>query len=314
MRTLKGNSNFYTYEFTDILTQNLIRRFEYGLVEAGAYTNVTLTGSTSGFANLQRTIDDSYGGVGRVYEGFGMSWVWETDYDVPSGYTTPIVASGVYVNNVFFPTATTSGTYAHKIEFRHGRVTFDTAIPAASGVKCEYSFRDVDVLSTDDKRWKTVVQEYDKLYEHIGPTQPSGLASILKENRVWLPSIFIDVSNNTLKPLQLGGGEIANCTVRYTCLAEKGFVRNRLVDTINNQYSTVISLFDSNKVPRSYNYDGSLYPSGVSYPTASNRYGPYFWSFCLIEQTHVNKINPMIDIYAGEVVQNMSVSRHGNTY
>lgn len=318
MPVLRGNKNFYDYDVSDILKYNLETWLDYGLLEMGAYTNATFNNAqTSGLCTLQRTYDDTLGGFGRCYEGMGPGWVWETGITpIQASGTTinpPFQVSGVYINNTFYPIST-SGTYAHKVDYRRGRIVFDNKIPTSSVVKCEYSFKDIGIYTVDSKQWKTIVQEYETWYSRIGELAPSGVGAALKEHRLWLPSVYIGVYDGTSEALQLGGGELAICTVRYFVFSDKPFVAQRLADTLNNQKEKVLTLFDINAVPTPLKNNGTLNTTHLTYPSLADREGQYFWTYAQIEDSSGGVQISLSDLYRAYITQNIVVQRYNRTY
>lgn len=314
MSTLRGTKSFYDYDITDTMSHNVRSWLDHGLLELGAYTLAKFNLPTSGLTNLQGVKDERYSD-NVIYEGMGPSWVWEENIEIiPSGVSQPFQASGVHVNSVFYPTATTSGTYAHSLDFQTGRVIFDSAIPSADVVKCEYTFRDVGVYLTDSPQWKIIVDEYQVKFENLNTLSPSGMASILKEKRVWLPSVFIETQDSTHRGLQLGGGQFADVTVMYHIFADRPFANNRLSDVINNQEALTLNLYDINTAPFPYNFDGSLNPSGLKYTDLSKRSSTHFWTFGYIASSAGGPKTTMMDIYRAEIIQRIEVSRYLSTF
>ncbi len=318
MPVFKGSQNFYDYDVTDILGYNIKSFLEYGLLEIGAYTNVTLTSANSGYALLQRTHDDRFGGAGRVYEGYGPSWVWETDVIPPSGKAAPFQASGIYVNNTFYPTVSTSGQYSHYIDYRNGRVVFDSSVSANTVVKCEYSFRDIDVFLQDSPQWKTIRSSYLPYlqeFNRISEVQPSGMASILKDRRVWLPCVAITMDDMTFdRGIQLGGGDIYDYEVRYHVFSDSSFANKRLSDIINNQAQKTLKVFNINNHTFPYRFNGSLASGALSYKQLSSDTNPSFWTHAYINDGGGGPRNSMTDIYRAELNHSISVYRHLSTY
>jgi hypothetical protein len=314
MGVLKGNKTFYEYEASDIVGENIKRWLEYGLLELGAYTVVSFDNPTSGYTNLKRVKDESFGGTGRVYEGLGPSWVWESGVSIPSGYPSIFRASGVRINSTFFPTETTTGTFAHKIDFRNGRVIFDAAIPAGSSVKCEYVMRDVDVFLHDEPKWKTIVNEYLSRFSSLDTLSPSGMAAVLKTRRIWLPTVVVEPFSSSKAPLQLGGGEIQSFDIEFHIFADRPFDNKRIIDTLTNQFETVLDLYDINEAPPQYNNNGTVHSGALPYPTLGDRNGQYFWTFGFIETVNGDAIESSTDVYRGEVTYNVRVDRHLSTY
>lgn len=312
MGVLKGSRNFYKYDLTDIVTENVRAWLEYGLVEMGAYTNVTYSdASTSGYTKLQLVNDNRYTD-GRVYEGYGPSWIWETSVSVPGGYTAPFAVSGIKVNNTFYPSAT-SGIYSHKIDYKHGRIVFDT--PVTSGiVQCQYSFRDVDIVTSDSPKWQTIVDHYQDAYNDIGDLSPSGAAIFLKDRRVWLPTIVIATNTVRSKPLQLGGGEIVTCDVKTNILSDNSFISKRINDVLLNQYEHTLTLYDVETAPNTFNYNGTVASGALTYPQLSSRSGLYFWTFANVSQVFGGEQNEHSDLYNYLTDLRLEIQRYLSTY
>src|SRR4051794_7995922 len=110
---------------TNTIKENLIAFFNWSLLEAEGFSNVPV---------LTPGINDPYAEErlmfvqgqtlpnGKVWEAVKSNWVWETLTDLTEVNDPPVVASGVYVNGTYYPTATTTGQYTHKINFPEGRV------------------------------------------------------------------------------------------------------------------------------------------------------------------------------------------------
>src|ERR1700744_2376464 len=162
MPVLKGQTNYYNYEVSDILAENLKQYYSYGLVEAGAYTNIRINDpNTSGYSILQPTNDDRYN-VGQIYECLGAGLVWESNISPIGSTDAPFQVSGVYINNKFYSTSGTIGLYSHSIDYLNGRVIFNSGLsPLPTDlVQAEYSMRDIAVYLVDSHHWKTIVTQY----------------------------------------------------------------------------------------------------------------------------------------------------------
>jgi hypothetical protein len=312
MPQFRGSKGFYEYEVSDILAYNLKDWIDYSLLEMGAYTPVTFTSDASGYTVLERTYDDRYG-ADRCFEGLGPSWVWENDVQViASGLIQPFRVSGVYVNNTFHPTSGI-GLNQHIIDYENGRVVFTSGVTSNAIVKCEYVFRDVGTYFTDSRQWKTVLEDYVDRFEQLDELAPSGMAQVLKENRVWLPSVFIETRDIANEGLQLGGGDIKKCSVFYHILSDLPFSAKRIADFLNNQELHRLNLYDINKIPRRYNMNGSL-ASGITYKMASEREGAFFWTYADIENSEGGGNGIIGDIYIGDCRQTVNVYRYLITY
>lgn len=312
MGVLKGTRSFYKYDITDILNENVRSWLEYGLVEMGAYTDVRFANpSTSGYTKLQKVHDDRYND-GRVYEGYGPSWIWESGVGTPPSLTQPFPVSGVYINHTFYP-ITTSGIYSYKVDYKHGRVVFDA--PVNSGiVECQYCFRDVDIVTSDSPKWQTIMDHYQDAYDEIEELSPSGVAIFLKDRRVWLPTIVIATNTVRSAPLQLGGGEIVTCDVKTNILSDKSFSSKRINDILLNQYQHTLTLYDIETAPKTFNYNGTLASGALDYPHLSSRNGPYFWTFGYIEQVFGGEQDEHDDLYSYLTDLRFNIARYLSTY
>lgn len=313
MSVLKHGSSFYKHSGRDIVLDNIRTMYEYGLIELGAYTNVSFEGSTSGYSVLQRSYDPRYGGEGRVYEGFGGSWVWEPDVANVASLDDPIIASGVWVNNVFQPSSGV-GAYAHTLDFRNGRVIFDSAINSSDQVKCEYCIRDVEVYVANTPNWKRFLGDLRDRYYDIADHSPSGLTIKLKEDRVWLPCIVIDIDFNQSEGLQLGGGEKETFSLIYHIFSDYPFATQRISDVIANQHDRVIDLYNTNEIPPMLEYDGSVASGALTYKTIASRNHENFWTYGHINNTTSIGNGSILDLYISEMLQKIEVSRYLSTY
>lgn len=309
MAVLRSRQNFHDYHVTDLVSYNLQEWLSYGLLELGAYTVVAFDLPTSGYTVLQRTYDNNYGGAGRVYEGLG-SWAWQSGVQVPDGYDPIFQVSGVYVDGVFYDKDTV-GQYAHTIDYRNGRIIFDNEIiNEETVVQAEYVFHDVAIYNSDNVEWQTILDTYQEAFESISELQPSGVAAVLKERRVWLPCVVLNVQDRTHRPFQLGGGEIAQCGVFWHVLGETPAAHNSLKDIINDQVYKTIRLFDVNEAPFPLNSVGELQDNLIEYPELASPSGDYFWSYGYFANSYCRDKDNKFGLYYSEVRQQLDIQRH----
>lgn len=307
MSTLKGTKNFYDFGVNDQVAYNLKSRYMYGLVEMGAFTSIPYN---STYGTLQRS-------SAKVFEGVGAGWVWESGINTIDGSTAPYPVSGIYFNNVYFPIGSAiSGSYTSSwyVDYKNGRVVFNTDTPANTVVKCSYCARDVAVYLSDDPEWRIIVDNYMQRFAEINDNAPSGLASILKRNRVWLPAIVIDMKSIDTEPLQLGGGEIQNCSVFYHIFSDNAFSTKRLTDIILEQDETSFPLYNINSAPFPLNHNGSLASGAKDYKTLSVGNSPYFWTSVYLTETNGGYLNGDYEIHRSQFKQIAKVSRYNSTY
>jgi len=311
MATLKGTTEFYSFDATDILSYNIKSMFRYGLLEKSAYSNVNINGFNSGLAQLQSVKDNRFSD-GTVFETYGPSIVWESGISNTYSYDNPINVSGIYIDGTFVPNGTT-GASGFYIDYEFGRVVTNSDF-SNSEVKMEYSFPEVAFYSSDSDQWQTIINSYMDSFDSVGNISPSGIASRLKENRIWTPCVVVDVQDRTNEPLQLGGGEIHNYAVFYHIFSNNGFQSTKLADIINNQEATSLFLYNINNAPFPLDYNGALTSGALQYNQLARQDSPYFWSKARIDQSRGGKRNTFSDIYRAEVVQEISVIRYPSLY
>lgn len=293
--------------------------FDYGLLNAGAFTNVRIPTGTfaTGVGSHQspgyvlrpardpRQSDSS----GRIWEAFRGNWVWESNINYSQ---QPITISGVYVNNNFIPTGTV-GSSGFKISYPEGKIIFNSAIPTTSEVKCEFSYKNVKIDMADSP-WFQAVQ-FDSLRAdspQFQQTVGSGMWDILSQNRVQLPAIVIESSPRVLlAPYELGNlSRIHKQEISFHIIAQTPYDRDQLHDIIINQYDRVIWGIDKKKMLSDnvwpLSSDGSINPSGLNYRQAIDSV-TYRWGKIIFDQIRSAEINGRPPMYMAVVKALMSI-------
>jgi hypothetical protein len=303
MTSIRIKNTWDEYPIESLVLLNQLRMYNHGFVEAGAYTNVTFDNpQTSGFGTLQRSVDDSI--AGSVYEGLGRNWAWEVGAMPPSGLDNVFVPSGIYLDDIF----TTPDEGDFYFDFDCGRVVFASGLDPDSVVKCEYSFRNVFFGLTTDRSWKSFQSDYLDKFEEMSEVAPSGLAMILKERRIWLPSVFVDFTERKhVRGLQLGGGEIAEMGLVFHIFADSPKDRDWIGSVINDQAQRSIKLYDINESPYETDFFGRLRDDRVEYPDLLSN---FYLQNMFINHSRFNKYEKA-GLYYGRVVQGIEIERHG---
>lgn len=229
---------------SDQMEVNLKAYFDWCMLGIGGFTNVHIptSGAFGGdFARLRPVQDPNYTN-GKVWEAARKDWVWETGvyYD-----HQPIDISGVHVNGVFQP-STGVGTYAHHINYPLGRVVFDTAISTSATVKCEYSYRYLQISTTDATWWRNL--QFDSLrvdHPHFLQTG-SGNWAILSQNRIQLPHIVIEaIPQASRYGFELGNlVQVVTQDVLFHVITEHISDRKKIHDIITYQTEARLNTFD----------------------------------------------------------------------
>lgn len=249
---------------SDQLEANLVEFFDYSLLQVGGFFNVTFPG----VGTRLRMVNDPDYTDGQVWEGYRRDWVWETGVPVD---VQPVAISGVWVNGGFVPLG--SGV---SVNYPLGRVVFDNPVAPTSNVTMEFSFRRVQ-MATSDAEWFQELQ-FNSVDIDLASNQSqffqaaSGAWNTLAQNRVQLPAIVVEaVSRVRLVPLQIGSkARVHQQDVIFHVLAETPFDRKQLHDLIIEQWDHHLVLFDKNRVDDNdawpLDENGTPRPGALQYP------------------------------------------------
>jgi hypothetical protein len=250
--TLKGFSSVFDATISNDIQDGIIEYYDWELLNKGNYFNVTLGETVDGedYSRLKVSTSDNFV-PGKAWEGFRKNWVWQSGVNfspapiVGSNIAKPGI-SGVYVDNVFYSTET-SGTYAHYIDYHHGRVVFDSPIPTGSKVQVEHSYKWINVDYSDSVPWLRDIQSQTLTPSNFDENNDQW--NLPADLRVQLPMIAVEmVPSRTFQGYQLGGGQWIKTDVIFHCIAEDEITRNKLVDIVSLQNDGPFYLFDSNAV------------------------------------------------------------------
>lgn len=256
---------------TSQLESNLKTYFDWGLLEVGSFSNISVptSGSYGGTFDQLRLVDDPSYTLGQVWEGARKDWVWETGITYS---TQPNNLTGVYVGGTFYGTG--DATYGHHYNYPLGRVVFDSAISTNSTVQAGYSYRNVQTYIADQAPWWDEIQ-YDSLRVDDSSLYDTGSGNwqILSNHRVQLPSIIIEaVPRRTFRPYEMGTvGNYVYQDVLFHILSESRWWRNQLIDVISLEKDRTIWLYDNNEIANITGYPldhrGMKNSNPIMYPT-----------------------------------------------
>jgi len=245
----------------------------------GLYKNVS-----TGELNIYGTdiskmvpVDDEDFAAGQVFQSAFKNWVYEEGIPAPSsGVLPPTVASGVTVNSTFFPSATTSGAFAHFIDYPNGRVVFQTAILVSDIVQGEFAFKEVTVDFAD----KFDNERLDLLIETSlkdNPQQTGVAVYPTKENRT-LPAVWIDIRSRDNEGYELGSKSlIADLFGVLHIWGRDSFLPDIIEDILTDAQRDVILGIDFNTAPFPLLSRGRKNPDWPGYKTFANVNSPFLW-------------------------------------
>ena len=252
---LKGFTSVNDSTLNNDIQDGVVEFFDWALLEKGNYYNVDLdeTAPNGRDYSQLRLVNNNHYSSGRLWEGFRGNWVWQSGVSyspapiVGSDHTNPGL-SGVYVDGAFKP-VTSTGTYAHSIDYFKGQVIFDSPLPTGSVVQAEFSYKRINVVYASSLPWLVELQRDTNQPDGTFLSQDKGRWNIPKKARLQLPAIAIEVvPNRTFKGYQLGGGQWVYTDILFHCIAEDEFTRNQLVDIVSLQNDKTINLFNSNEI------------------------------------------------------------------
>jgi hypothetical protein len=212
---------------SESIEKNLVTFTDWAFLKIGSFFNINYpsSGNYGGRKHILKPSNDPRYTAGKVWEGPHSNWVWESG----TGYNPePIQISGIYINNTFRPINT--GYY---IDYPNGRVVFDTALPARSGVHLEYSYKFINVLPGD--KFPDVMNAVVKSDRIDGTSYlaGSGEYGLLSDQRLELPAVIIESSKRgNYAGYQLGGGLTYTVKVVAHVISEDKSLTNKIANII----------------------------------------------------------------------------------
>jgi hypothetical protein len=250
-----NEGGFGGYELTDQLLYNLKWFLDWNFLNNGAF-NIYEYDSESWYdedeSQLHLVPDERYE-QGRVWEGAGREWVWESGVSLGSGAVDPFRVSGVYIDGDFYPTGSV-GINRHHVDYLNGRIIFDEPKSSDDDIRAEYTRRSVYVGFADSLEFRVLM--LNAVEEFLTDSLPSGTTA--REHQAWLPSIFIEVTTGKQRGLQLGGGQIKTRYITFHIFADNPQDRNLLKDWIDYQSRTTFWMADLNNITFPFDEYGDI--------------------------------------------------------
>lgn len=273
MTSLLGINNYGDAQESEIVKYSFQSFLDWGLVNAGAYTNINLTNNDIYGQNKSslRLVSDPNYTAGQVWETFHRNLVWESGVNQN---TQPVQISGVYVNSTFYPKST-SGIYAHFIDYPRGRVVFNSAIPSSSAVKMEYSYKNVYITTGGREKFLREIQYNSFKTGGVGYSTPSsGDWSQIDDTRIQPTIISLDVVSRAPKAYEIGSnGKWMNTDVIAHIIGEDKDTVDKLESILTFQTGKTFLGLDLDRIAESgvfpLNYRGELNPGALTYPDLS---------------------------------------------
>jgi len=243
----------------------------------------------------------------KVFQSPFKNWVYEDG--IPSsvsGIAPPVVASGVTVNGTFYLQTTTSGTFAHNIDFPNGRIIFDTPLAGTPAVQAVFSYKTVlvDGANVFENERKPV------LFETAFKDNPRETGVLIYPDpaaRV-LPAVFIDFTSRQNSGYELGTrNPVKDFFGVLHIWGRDEYIRDLIEDVISDEFRQVLLGIDFNIAPDPLLAFGAKNPNYAGYSTLAQQWGTFFWRRIYIEDVSPRKDVPLYEIERSRVDFNARV-------
>lgn len=258
--SLKGfYRGYYDTEFSKAVEANLMSFFDWGFIDQGAFTNVTIptSGAYGGDFSTLRNVNDPRYTDGTVYEAIRGNWVWESGLSVQ----TPVTISGVWVDDVL----TTSG---FNVDYENGRIIFDSA--QSGTIQAEYSYKEIQFLPARSNPLFQQIQYRSRRPDDSDWSITSGIYVLPSDRRLNLPCVSVQAMGRSSRPYQIGQGQWVEHTIKFYVLGEDDFSVSKISDVICNQSEKTIFMYDIDRIFESgaapLNHLGYKQEDARSYP------------------------------------------------
>lgn len=282
-------ASFKRYDSSELLEMNLRSHLDVLFLSNGMYSNVAESGGWYGGAER---LDQLTRVNANIYESHFNNWIYETDVTGPSGYEINL-ASGIEVDNVF--TAWGSGALAPSIDYRNGKVLFQSDPGSSAVVSSEFSYKEVLVAGPDAEASKILFSSFkDNVGANLGQV-PSGT---IKQ----LPMVVIDPQIRDFTGRQLGGGQIVDQQVIFHVVANSRSKVNKIVDLLSTvSYREVVQGVDFNNTPTLFDRYGGKLGAYQNFTTLQAN-NSYKWEKIYIDDIKVRRgVSENMGVFTAEI-------------
>jgi hypothetical protein len=277
------------------LENNYKSFLDWGFLNAGGFVNVNIpTTNIVGFnLHILKPTQDKNFASNTVWQTPRKDWVYESG--ISYGASSPIMISGIYVNNTFYPGPTGNATLSYKINYPQGKIIFSSGISPSSVVQMNYSYKTVQVYKMEEFPYWQEIQNKSLENKTGFSLSGSGDFSIGSEHRIQLPAVIIETApSSRSRPFRLGDKSlIMEQDMLLHILSDNRSDRNTIVDILKLQEDREIWLYDTNNVVKSgvypINYDGTKNQNGQNYNIIVND-SNYRWLLCRILNVNISDI------------------------
>jgi len=229
--------NAIRYRLSSQLKFNIKCHLDRLFVNNGLYINV----ASGDFDTNGDRADILHRVNNKLYESAFDNWVYENDASGIAPKNT-IIASGVYVNGVFNPKS--GGTYKPHIDYRNGRVFFDTSVPSTATVSAIFSYKHALIDFPDNRRVNWIFSKLKDAVDYTANIFPSGFDR-------QLPAVVIDIQRRLSRPYSLGGAKTHDTLVVLHVISNNTIELDQINDILTERsFRSPIKGVDFNKIPQ----------------------------------------------------------------
>jgi hypothetical protein len=254
---------------------NLKLFLDDALVARGWYLNVA-SGETDWHSNnLSRLLpvqtDASYpvdsGTTVHIWQGYRQNWVSESGVTLfTSGLTSPTIPRSVFVSGVSHPVRPFDGSSGIAIDFRNGRVIFESGVSFSTTVEVAHSEKEVWIDTVSRDLITNQITKIDNTKRTIISNIPSGEIGNL-------PTILMEMTSSPEpRGMELGGGLILKPTIFLHVVSNNRWDKDELIDFIEQRKDQVITLIDLDGAPAQFTYEGDFASGFLAYDSFKSTY------------------------------------------
>jgi hypothetical protein len=262
---------------------NLKMFLDWAFLSIGGWFDVQVSENTlqNNLYDKLIPVNDGIHTSGTVWESIRKDWVWEsmTFCDRSPTNIPTIIKDGAILDPSLY-----------SINYPLGRITFYTPIQESSNIRCNYSYRYVQVYRANNTDWFNLIQYNGPTTTKVVDKLANGSWQIGKQHIIQLPAIVVEsLPRSRSRPHEIGsGGLVLEQDFAFHILADNKNDRNKIIDILRLQQDLMIWLFDTNALMASnqypLKYDGSLKENSLMYPEII---GQFQWKKCWLKNINV---------------------------
>lgn len=298
MSNLEGLHFYGDPTVDEILLQNFLTFFRYGLLEIGAFYNISLNQQDVRGNDQSSLYPVFVTGVPdyKIWRGNKHDWIWEQNINLKySGGSQPTIPTGVFVNGTGYNNGTNVFGSGFYIDFSRGQIVFGNALPSGTSVKVPHSLRAVQVYSHEGPELRHLVSNWLD-----ASTNSSGIIDY--SYKAYLPSIFIRCQKlDTVRGLELGSrAKVTKADMEFHIFSSNPYELRKLMDICYMLEEKPVILYDIQNSPKPLNYRGELVNPSGSYPNLISSYATGFARF-EHDATEFKMTNHKLPVFYGRV-------------